>query len=392
MKILKIIGLCFLVLAVTLGVLIWLNSRPLSKDQADLDIKRIIDNSLDEKKSVYSALVFVDSPERDLAVKYAAGKSNGESIKTDQPFHVASVGKLFTATLIGRLVDEGKIKFDDPIYLYLDNDLLENLFIYEGVDYKKQVTVQQLLSHTSGVADCVAVEDGGLLESIIQSPDTFYTPQTLVQYSQDHQSAYFAPGDGYHYSDTGYILLGLIIEAVTGKPFYENLHEVIFEPLEMNDTYLMFYSDPVNTKRPIAEIWVNGHEISKNKSLSIDWAGGGVISTLDDLATFIRALYQNRIVSSESLKMLNQFENEFIPGIAYGNGVMQMQFEKFFPTLGSLPRMNGHMGILGTQLFYDPTSDLVYVSSFGSTEATDLSVRTMIQILSTVYRIQLPEI
>lgn len=388
MKVLKILGIAGLLLVIIAGVLFWLSSRPFTRDQAITAIKGFVDNSLTEKKSIYSALVYIDAPQKDLQVKYAVGKSNGEPIQTDQPFHVASVGKLFTATLIGHLMDEGKIQLEDSIDLYLDDELLNNLFVFEGEDYKDQVTIQHLLSHTSGVADYFALEDNGLMESLYQTPDTFFTPQALVQYSQEHQSAYFAPGVGYHYSDTGYILLGLIIESVSGKSFHENLHEAIFNPLEMNDTYLLFYSEPANGKRPIAEAWVNGHEISKFQSVSIDWAGGGVISTLDDLAIYIRALYQGKIISPDTLDRLNKFDYEFMPGIAYGNGFMQMQFEKFMPTLGFLPRMTGHMGVLGTQLFYDESSDMVYVSSFGSSDATAASVQTMIQILSTIYRIK----
>ncbi|MBA4385576.1 MAG: hypothetical protein C0410_12630 [Anaerolinea sp.] len=388
MKVLKILGITVIILVIGAGALFWLSSRPATRDQAISAIKGFVDSSLNEKKSIYTGLVYIDAPQKDLQVKYAAGKSNGEPIQTDQPFHVASVGKLFTATLIGRFIDEGKIQLEDPINLYLGDEMLENLFVFENIDYQDQVTIQHLLSHSSGVADYFALEDNGLMESLYQTPDTFFTPQALVQYTREHQSAFFAPGDGYHYSDTGYILLGLIIESISGKPFHENLHGVIFDPLDMKDTYLMFYSEPANGKRPIAEAWVNGHEISKFKSVSIDWAGGGVISTLDDLTIYIRALYQGKIITTETLDALNKFEYEFMPGIAYGNGFMQMQFEKFMPTLGFLPRMTGHMGVLGTQLFYDRSTDMVYVSSFGSSDATAASVQTMIQILSIVDRIK----
>jgi len=388
MKVLKIVGIVVLLLVVVFGVLIWVNSRPISKDQAVSEIKGFVDNSLNVKKSIYSALVYIDAPQKDLLVSYATGTTNGELIKTDQPFHVASVGKLFAATLIGHLVDEEKMQLNDPISLYLDDAMLDNLFVYDGIDYKDQVTIQNLLSHTSGVADYFAVEDNGLMEALYQTPDKFFTPQELVQYTREHQSAHFAPGGGYHYSDTGYILLGLIVESVTEKPFHENLHEVIFDPLAMNDTYLMFYSEPKNGKQPIAEAWVNGHEVSQFQSVSIDWAGGGVISTLDDLAIYIRSLYQGKIITPETLDELNQFDYEFMSGIAYGNGFMQMQFEKFMPLFVYLPKMTGHMGVLGTQLFYDAPSDMVYVASFGSSDATAASVQSMMQILATVHRIK----
>jgi D-alanyl-D-alanine carboxypeptidase len=385
---LKIAGIVLFGLIVIIGGFLWANSKPLAKAEAVVQIQKIIENGLNAKKSVYSVLVLVDAPQKEIDLKYAVGTSKGVPVQTDQPFHVASVGKLFTATLIGHLVDEGKLQLDDPINLFLEKPMLDKLFVYQGVDYQDQVTIENLLSHTSGVADYFALEDNGLMESLYQAPDKFYTPQELVQYTREHQSAYFAPGDGYHYCDTGYVLLGLIIESVTGKSFDQNLHELIFDPLEMKDTYLILYSEPLNGMRPIAEAWVNGYEVSQNQSISIDWAGGGVVSTLDDLAIFIRALYQGKIISLQTLDEMNKFDYEFMRGIAYGNGFMQMQFEKFMPTLGFLPRMTGHMGVLGTQLFYDRETDMVYVSSFGSTDATAASVQTMIQILSTVHRIR----
>jgi D-alanyl-D-alanine carboxypeptidase len=384
MKIWKILLIAFVAFVVVVGVVVFMNSRPLSSEQAATEITKITEKSLNEKQSIESVLLYVDAPQKGFSIKEAAG----DNISTDTPFHVASVGKLFTATLIGHLIDEGQISLQDPISNYLDEDLLDNLFVYEGVNYQELVTIQHLLSHTSGVADYFEVEDGGIAKNLYLSPDTFYTPQDLVNYTQEHQSAYFAPGNGYHYSDTGYILLGLIVESVSGKTFDTMLHEVIFDPLQMNDTYLMFYSEPKNDKRPIAEVWIDGHEVSQNQSVSMDWAGGGVVSTLDDLAGYIRALYQGQIISQETLQSLNQFDYEFMPGIAYGNGFMQMQFEGFFPTLGFLPRMSGHIGILGTGMFYDQDSDMVYVASFGSSDATATSVKTMIKVLTLIDRVE----
>ena len=388
MKFWKKIIIVFSILAILGAVMVYISSKPISKEKAESKIVELVQDSINEKEFVNAVMIYVDAPQKGISIKTAAGTANGSVISTETPFHVASVGKLFTATLIGYLIDEGEITLNDPIAAYLDEEILTNLFIYEGVDYKDQVTIQQLLSHTSGVADYFAKEDNGLQEATYQSPDTFYTPISLVQYTQQNQTAYFAPGNGYHYTDTGYILLGLIVESVSGKSFDEMLHEVIFNPLQMNDTYLMFYADPVNGKQPIAEIWIDGYEISQFQSMSIDWAGGGVISTLDDQAAYIRALYQGKIISQETLQSMNQFDYEFMSGIAYGNGFMQMQFEKFFPTLGFLPRMTGHMGILGTQLFYDRESDMVYVANFGSTDAAATSVQAMIKVLSIIYRIR----
>ena len=153
MKILKIIAIVIVVFSVILAGLAWFGSRPLTHDQAAVEIKSAVDSTLNAKKSIYAGLVYVDAPQKGISVKYAAGTSAGQPVDADQPFHVASVGKLFTATLIGHLMDEGRLHLDDPIHTYLDDAVLENLFVVDEVDYKDQVTVGQLLSHTSGVAD-----------------------------------------------------------------------------------------------------------------------------------------------------------------------------------------------------------------------------------------------
>ncbi len=210
----------------------------------------------------------------------------------------------------------------------------------------------------------------------------------LVDFTRNYQYAVGKPAESYHYSDTGYILLGLIIEQVSGKSFDEYLHEKIFEPLDMNDSYLMFYSEPVNGIRPIADVWFMGENIRNYNSLSIDWAGGGIVSTASDLSIFIRALNNYEIISEDTLSTMYQFDYKFMNGIHYGNGFMEYHFGEFFPTMNSMPNYVGHMGVLGTQMFYDKETDTVYIGSFGSTDSSAASVQTMIKVLSTLMRIK----
>ncbi|MCP3763334.1 serine hydrolase [Domibacillus sp. A3M-37] len=96
---------------------------------------------------------------------------------------------------------------------------------------------------------------------IISEPNKKWTPPELVDFTRKRQQAVGVPGQVFHYSDTGYILLGLLIEKVTGKPFHENLHERIFQPLNMNDSYLLYYSEPSNPKKAIQDIWLNGSKL-----------------------------------------------------------------------------------------------------------------------------------
>jgi len=379
-----------LILLLIFGVLMLLGSRPLDKATAVAEIDDLVKSQVG-KKNITQAIVYVDSPHYGVSEIFAYGELDGTQIEADQPFHIASVGKAFTATLIGILIDENKIALDDKISSYLTDGVLDGLFVYEGTDYQDEITVGQLLNHTSGLPDYFEDSAEGspsIQELIVSDPNKFWTPEELVAFSRDYQSSISAPGEKYHYSDTGYILLGMMIEHISGQPFDTALHQKIFTPLEMNDTYLMFYSAPVNGFRSIADVHLGAVNIKDFQSLSIDWAGGGIISTANDLSIFVRALNNNEIVSAETLNSLYQFDHKFRAGIHYGYGFMEYHFGEFFPTLKSLPAYTGHMGVLGTQMFYDKSTDTVYISSFGSTDFAAGSVQTLIQVVATLERIE----
>jgi D-alanyl-D-alanine carboxypeptidase len=314
-----------------------------------------------------------------------------ETLEINTPFHIASVGKLFTATIIYQLVEEGRIALTDPISLYLKAEILEDLFVIEGIDYSERVTIEQLLKHTSGVADYFGgpVIQGKTMETIMRSvPDKIWTPIELVDFSAKNQTPLGIPDEVYGYSDTGYILLGLLIEEVTKTTFEINLQDRFFIPLKMNQTYMAMRQGPLsNDRMPIADIWLEGYEIGDSNVLSVDWAGGGLISTLEDLLTFQKALQQGDIIEEKSLRSLFSDENQFEQGIYTGTGGMTLHFNKFSPFL-KLPAIEGHIGILSTYLFYEKESDTYIVMNYGSTDKMVDGVMALIEILNTVNRIQ----
>jgi D-alanyl-D-alanine carboxypeptidase len=389
-KMFIIIGIVLAVVIIAVVVLMVLSSMPIAKEKIKPEIQKQVDKAVNSK-NVSQAVLMIDSPQYDISETFVAGELDGKSITADQPFHVASVGKAFTATLIGCAIDDGKLNLSDKVVEYLDAELLDNLFVVDGNDYSGEVTIQQLLSHTSGAVDYFEDEAQGsssLKELVLSEPDKLWTPYDLLDFSRNYQKAVAAPGEKYHYSDTGYILLGFIIESVYDKTFDEVLYEKIFTPFNMDDSYLMFYSEPVNGVKPIADVWFNGVNVKDYTSLSIDWSGGGIVSTVKDLSTFVRALNNYEIVSEQTLSSLYQFDNKFMNGIHYGNGFMQYHFGEFFPLMDSLPKFVGHMGVLGTQMFYDKPTDTVYISSFGSTDYTSGSVKTMMTIIGMLERVE----
>lgn len=385
------------ILLIVLGVIIVIgmivvvmSSTPISKEQAITVIQSITDKQLNNKH-VSNVIITVDSGKYEFHQTFTAGSLDGYPITDEQPFHVASVGKAFTATLIGCLLDDGAIFLNDKITNYLEDELLDGLFVVGGKDYRHEVTIAQLLNHTSGIAGFFDDEAKGIenMQTLIhQQKDKFWTPKELVRYTADYQTPIGVPGEVHHYSDTGYILLGLITENVSGQTFDTMLKERIFNPLGMDDSYLMLYSEPKNEMRPIADVWLSGVNAKDYTSLSIDWAAGGIISTTSDLTKFVRALNNGKIISTDTLEQLYTFDHKYMRGIHYGHGFMEYHFEEFSPTMKSIPNYVGHMGVLGTQMFYDKTTDTVYISSFGSADATSASVKAMIKVISILMRIK----
>ena len=327
------------------------------------------------------ALVYSDK--LGINFKYSAEEYN-------RPFHIASIGKMMTASIIGILSDKKQLGLDNKITKYLSADILSGLFIYKDTDYQDQITISQLLSHTSGMADYFesTVHAGSsFVDQIMSEPDKLWTPQMLVDFTRDNQTAHSAPGS-FYYSDTGYILFGLIIEKVTGKEFHQILSDLIFKPLGMNDSYLLLGGQPVNPKQPIAPIWFNGKEISRLNMLSCDWAGGGVVTTLPDLLTVQKAYWNGKLVSSEFIEIMSTCANKFRAGIFYGSGMMELRYEGFFFLLRGLPRPKGHSGILGTAMFYDQTNDVHVVINLGSNKRAVDSFKALIYIAQLIKRIE----
>jgi D-alanyl-D-alanine carboxypeptidase len=306
-------------------------------------------------------------------------------------FHVASVGKLLTATLVGMLIDEGIFALDQPVAPFLPPGTMDELFVVDEVDQQEAVTVRQLLSHTSGVNDYFGAPgaDGrSVAEIMAEEPHRAWTPRELLDFTRNGQRAVAAPGDSYLYSDTGYILLGLLVEETTGRPFHEVLLERIFRPLGMTRSWMPGRSVPIEGGTAIRSAYIGGVDVSDAPAVTADWAGGGVASTEQDLLRFARALNEGALVTPETRAEMQVFDQRFMRGIYYGAGFMEYHFGEFFFLLRGYPRLVGHMGILGTQLFWDPRRDLYLVASFGSDDATDTSVRLLIDLLGIVLRVE----
>ncbi|MGA7148391.1 MAG: serine hydrolase domain-containing protein [Microbacterium sp.] len=310
--------------------------------------------------------------------------------------HAASVGKMLTATLAFQLAERGDLDLTAPLPSLLPAGEIDGLF--PDQDAAASVTALHLLSHTSGVADYFGGRnDTGetFTAQATRDVDRLYEPADLLAFSRAHQQPVGRPGERFSYSDTGYVLLARVIEEAGGASLGAQLHERILGPAGMDASCLLFHTMPGGSASvdpdpgaalDIAPILVDGVDLSRARSLSCDWGGGGVVTTVDDLHRFAGAWHSGALIGTESRARMARIENRFRPGIHYGAGLMQLRYPGFFPLLVGLPRTIGHLGVTGVHLFTDPERDITIVLNLHSTREMTRSFQLHIQLLQRVLR------
>ncbi|WP_438349696.1 serine hydrolase domain-containing protein [Paenibacillus sp. FA6] len=355
----------------------------MEKDNAQSLIANLFRNTVHKDPKIYNAYMLVHSDKLGIHMNIAEGSTGSLAANAQQPFFIASIGKLFTAVLIGLLVEKKLISYEDTLSSYFDQDLLRNLHIFKGKDYTHDIQIKHLLNHTSGL-NCF-LEDKpkqgkSMLDMLFDDPSRFWTPQEAIQWSKEHLQSHFPPGKGFHYSDTGYNLLGLIIEQITSKSLHDVLRHVIFEPLEMNHSYLILRSEPtIPSEFPMAHLYGRNINMTDYQSLSISYAGGGIVSTNEDLLKFMKALVHDEIVKEDTLANMKKDWAKFFIGIDYGYGIMNFKTIPLF--MPQKYNMWGNAGSTGTFLFYHPDMDTYLIGSLNHFRYNRKGIRLMLQII-----------
>jgi CubicO group peptidase (beta-lactamase class C family) len=361
----------------------------MAPQKAESKVQSLLEKTVNKNQELQHGILLVHSDKLNIHWKFAYGTvdKGKKPITEDHTYHIASIGKAITSAMISKLYEEGKISYDDPIKTFLSDDILKDLHVYEGKSYSDVILVRHLLNHTSGIADYFEEqpEKGkSILELAVYEPDRFWTPVETIQWAKDNLEAHFPPGEGFYYSDTGYQLLGLIIEEITGKPMHESLHEYIFDPLNMNHSYQLFYSKPIDkSPYPIADFYLDQDEVSTYRSVSVDWAGGGIISNTEDLLLFHQALVNNTLLKEETF---NKWEDwaEFDRGIDYGYGLVSLKFKEMMFFLPDKLNMWGNWGSTSTYMFYNPVYDIYVIGAFNQTKFVKKQVQFMIKVINIV--------
>jgi D-alanyl-D-alanine carboxypeptidase len=246
-------------------------------------------------------------------------------------FRIGSVTKSFVATVVLQLVAEGRLRLDDRLQQWLPG----------AVPDGQHITIRQLLNHTSGLADYTDDLLGPLRakptrQAYQQMADRRFTPQALVAMAARHRPL-FPPGTQFSYSNTNYILLGLVVERVTGDRLAGQLHRRILAPLGLADTELpgsqwRLHGRHLHGYAPPNRAWLPSDgpaglfDVTQSNPSWV-WAAGAMISSAADLARFYQALLSGRLLGPELLTAMQttvDASEVFGPGAGYGLGLIRL--------------------------------------------------------------------
>jgi CubicO group peptidase (beta-lactamase class C family) len=345
-------------------------------------------------------MVLLRTPQGDFAFGYGATELGGAiPPRADTHFRAASNTKTMTAAVIVLLVQEGKLRFDDPVSKYV-----------QGVPNGDDIRVGELLKMRSGLYNYTSAPE--IAKSLDHDSTRVWTPEELLAIAFKRPPL-FAPGKEYDYCNTNYALLGLIAEKLEGASLAKVFQDRLFGPLGMKHTLL-----PANTSNTIPEPYSHGYLYGSSSYALMDapypaglqaaakagtlkpnddtWqnpsyalAAGGAISTADDLATWMRALVGGKLFNADYqrqwLDSLEPQDPSKPRGQKYGYGISQIIFgpNSMYFHGGEMPGYNSFMG-------YDPVNGvtlIVWTSLTLSLDGQPTANTIMLKMLDQIYTV-----
>ena len=256
-----------------------------------------LDNIYAAHPNAVGMLVHVEAPNHNISWSGASGFANmdkTQTLRTDQPALLASNAKTYVAAATLRLIESGKLKLDTPIGSRLGKTSRDDL---TGGGYDLEtITVLHLLNHTSGIFDYNAAE--GLFDFLRENPDHVWTREEQIHRAVTLGKPLGKAGEIFSYADTNYVLLGEIIEQVTGETFFTSVRNLIdYQKQGMDDTWwINLETKPKHTK-PLANQYATQLGLaSATIHPSFDlFGGGGIASTTKDLGIFTQNLFTGKV-------------------------------------------------------------------------------------------------
>ena len=360
-----------------------------NKPSGDLNgrMQSLVSGLVERDKSIRNCVLSVMKGNGSFSWSGAAGIASQDDqvpMIKDTPIYIASITKLYTATAIMRLYEMGALSLDDPMSRYLPEELIRGIHLYKGKDYSHEITIRQLLSHTSGIADYYTEKgkDGKtLFDLFLESPERVWTVDETIERARRDLKPNFEPGMGTSYSDTNFQLLGKVIEAITGKLLHIVYEVFFFLPLGLKHTWLTGYPEGQQGRLVVpADVFYKDMNITKIRSNGSYWADGGIVSTVDEMIIFLKALNEGKIISKSTLGLMHKWHRWRFP-LEYGYGTMLFKL----PWLVNLmPPLWGHSGSTGSFLYYAEDLNLYMAGTMDQVESQAKSFFLMRSVMRAI--------
>jgi len=339
----------------------------------------LLNNCLDNiisKKYVFGTVLRVESGDG----SFSWAGSRGE-MDTHSKYFIASVTKLYVTAVVMSLIEEGRLSLDDKISKYLPN-YIDKLHIYKGTDYSSQITVNHLISNTSGLPDYFT---STAATSLLQGQDDSWGFDKTLQ-SIKQMKPKFPPGKKgkVAYSDTNYQLLGKIIETITSEDIDLVFQEYIFDKLKLCNTYV--YKDVSDsTPTPFYDkdkkLWLPNYMAS----ISVE---GGIVSTAEEVMIFTKSFFGGRIFPKNKIEELKKWNLLFPPPslFYYGVGLEKQPTPRFVSIRKPINEIIGFWGQTSSFAWYNSDTDLYFTGTANQANGSGHSAvgKAMFKIIKSV--------
>ncbi|MBI5021586.1 MAG: beta-lactamase family protein [Ignavibacteriales bacterium] len=324
-----------------------------NKHPLDVCIRESLTDRL-EQYDVKGASVAVILPDGTIHRVCAGISHDTVAVKPAMLFAIGSITKNMVAALILQLAEEGLLSLDDPLHKWLPP--------YPHVD--STITIRQMLNHTSGIF--MFWENQKLWDDLIKYRDSVFTPEVVLTYLKE---PHFAPGKGFRYSNTNYLLLAMIATRATHSTLSAEFRRRFWLPLGLKNTFLSI--EEIIPQEKLAHVWGDNFEnngsnrditfLPRTSHESITYGSSGVFTTAEELALWCKSLFENRILKPNSLNQMLNFNTEASTSWCDGYGLGVQVFKKKI-TDGKLAYGHGG-GNIGTSTYmaYLPDYDVSVV-------------------------------
>ena len=336
-------------------------------------LQKVLDNSVDNQ------LIFGTQFNIQLGEENWLGASG--NIGLHDKYFIASTTKLFITAIYLKQIHLEKINIEDTINKYLNSQQLDKLHVLNGKDYSSKITIKQLLSHTSGLADYFQQKNNGISieDELLKGNDRFWSFDEVLKYNKS-LTPKFVPGTKgkAFYSDTNFQILGRILELIFEKSIKDIIEIEIVKELGLENTYL-YHSIEDNNVKPL---YYKQNQLHIPKAMTSFGADGGVVSNSEDLFKFIHSFFNGKWFPKEKIKELKEWNRFFFP-MKSGVGIHLFKLPWIMNPFGTIPELYGHSGLSGALAYANPEREIYITGTVNQISSPSISFKTAIKLINS---------